>query len=79
VNNLISLPTYFSSSDIHSFIFKLQNFIIELNNNILNINNEIQLNRPLIYDEVDPAAEELASYKSGGKRTRKKTLKKHRR
>jgi hypothetical protein len=77
VNNLISLPSYFSSPDVHNFIFKLQNFIIELNNNILNINNEIQLNRPLIYDDVDPAAEELASSKSGGKRRRKKTLKKH--
>jgi len=79
VNNLISLPTYFSSSNIHSLIFKLQNFIIELNNNILNINNEIQLNRPILYDDVDLSAEELASSKSGGKLKRRLTMKKRRR
>jgi hypothetical protein len=79
VNNLISLPTYFSSSDIHSLIFKLQNFIIELNNNILNINNEIQLNRPILYDDADLSAEEVASSKSGGKRKRRRTMKKRRR
>ena len=79
VNNLISLPTYFSSSDIHSLIFKLQNFIIELNNNIININNEIQFNRPILYDDVDLSAEELASSKSGGKLKRRRTIKKRRR
>jgi hypothetical protein len=78
VNNLILLPTYFSSSNIHSLIFKLQNFIIELNNNIVNINNEIQLNRPILYDDVDLSAEELASSKSGGKLKRRRTMKKRR-
>jgi hypothetical protein len=35
VDSLILLPTYFSSPQLHSLIFKLQNFIIEINNNIL--------------------------------------------
>jgi hypothetical protein len=74
---LIGLPAYSNSSNMNDLVFKLQNCIIEVNNSILNINMEIQLNRPLIYEDTDVVTEELAKIKSGGKLKRRITVKRN--